>query len=264
MQATDTSRRDAVAWHDAECSAFSADLACWSRFCGPGMRVLELGGGTGRVTLAVAALGAEVTTIEFDPMLAAELTERAGHGGHRVEVIAADALSALPAGRFDAVIAPMQFIQMFDEAGRRQILTAVAESVAPGGGAALAIVEPDAMPVDLAPAGAAEPAGAALPDVREREGWVYSSRPLWVTVDAGVAAVTRLRQRVSPSGQMEESVHRDELHLLSAGELEAEARTCGLAPAGREPVSAGPAEADSVVVRFEAGDPTAEDEGGSA
>ena len=40
--------------------------------------------------------------------------------------------------------------------------------------------------------------GSLLPDVRELDGWVYSSLPLEVAVAGGGIEVRRLRQLVSP------------------------------------------------------------------
>jgi hypothetical protein len=134
----------------------------------------------------------------------------------------------------------MQMIQMLPASARPAALNAIRTHLAPGGLVALAIVEAKA----LVGPGAADP----LPDIRELDGWVYSSRPLWVGSDADELAVKRLRERVSPSGDVERSVHEERMALLSAGELEAEAGAAGLEPIGRRSIANGPSEADSTVI----------------
>ena len=65
-----------------------------------------------------------------------------------------------------------------------------------GGVLAAAIVDP---------AAAAGRSGAALPDVRERDGWVYSSLPVVrMGTDGGGMEIRRLRQSVSPDGSLSE------------------------------------------------------------
>ena len=46
--------------------------------------------------------------------------------------------------------------------------------------------------------------GELLPDVRERDGWVFSSLPLEVSVDDDGIEVRRLRQIVCPDGELSE------------------------------------------------------------
>ena len=59
--------------------------------------------------------------------------------------------------------------------------------------------------------------------MREIDGWVYSSLPVDFATDDGRLDLRRLRQAVSPDGDLSESEHVDSLRLLSADELEAEA-----------------------------------------
>jgi hypothetical protein len=94
-------------------------------------------------------------------------------------------------------------------------------------------------------------AAQILPDMLEIGGWVYSSEPLWVQVDEDVLRVRRLRERVSPEGQMERTVHDEVLHRVSPDRLELEAEDTGLRRAGRRQITSGPNEADSVAVLLE-------------
>jgi 2-polyprenyl-3-methyl-5-hydroxy-6-metoxy-1,4-benzoquinol methylase len=89
---------DAV-WHDLECAGYSEDLVVWrtlaTRTGGP---VLDVGAGTGRVTLELAAQGVEVLALDAAGPLLAALECRAG--GLRVDTvpIAAGRSFALTAG----------------------------------------------------------------------------------------------------------------------------------------------------------------------
>ncbi|GAA4928038.1 protein-L-isoaspartate O-methyltransferase family protein [Actinoplanes utahensis] len=71
----------------------------------PGMRVLEIGAGTGYNAALLASLGAVVTTVDVQPDIAARARSalaRAGIAGVRVE--AADGYTGGPAERYDRII----------------------------------------------------------------------------------------------------------------------------------------------------------------
>jgi SAM-dependent methyltransferase len=226
-------RREASIWHVVECGAYAADLSVWADLAGEsGGAVLELGCGTGRVALALARAGHSVVAVDRDPELLEVLAERAAAEGVSLAAERADALE-LDLGRtFDLVLAPMQLLQVLGgPRGRRRVLEAMRRHLAPSGIAAAAIVDGDDAPAP----GAAE-AEAALPDVRDVDGWVYSSLPVRIHADGVAIEATRLRQRVSPSGELEESTHVDRLERLDAGLLEVEADAAGLRSAGRRQV----------------------------
>ncbi len=110
-------------WHDVECGAYGADLAVWrdlaSSAAGP---VLELGCGTGRVALDLAAAGHQVVALDLEPPLLAELGDRAAARGLDVETVLADArrLEDLdtPGRPFGAILAPMQLVHVVGGPGR--------------------------------------------------------------------------------------------------------------------------------------------------
>ena len=121
----------------------------------------------------------------------------------------------------------MQFLQLLGEAAPSgSPAWAVARHLPPGGLFAAAIVEGlPRCPPDAAP---------PLPDVREVDGWVYSSLPLdAVVADEGEIVVRRLRQTVSPAGELTEEPNEITLCTFPADQLEAEAAAAGLRPAGR-------------------------------
>jgi hypothetical protein len=87
--------------------------------------------------------------------------------------------------------------------------------------------------------------------MRELDGWVYSSEPLWVQVGDEALTIRRLRERVSPEGRLERHVQDEILHRLAPERLEEEAEAAGLRRAGRRRIHSGPDEADSAVVLLE-------------
>jgi SAM-dependent methyltransferase len=234
---------DAVIWHDVECGGYVADLPLWRRLArdaaGP---VLDLGAGTGRVTLDLADAGHEVTALDADRLLLDELALRAEERGLSVRCVCGDARSLAALGRFALVIAPMQFVQLMGGAsGRAALLAGVVSCLRPGGMFAAAIA-------DLDEAVAAEDAQPPLPDVGERQGWIYSSLPLDVRPEPGGVAVEWLRQKVSPAGELSEERHTHMLDSLSPPELEREAAAQGLRAQCRYEVDATHAHIGSTVV----------------
>ena len=232
----------AVVWHDVECGAYEADLGLWEELADvAGGAILDLGCGTGRVALHLARRGHRVVGLDADAALLGALAERAA--GLPVGVELGDARGFDLGTEFGLVLAPMQLLQLFGGAGERvECLRCVAAHLRPGGTSALAIVE--RMP-------APEAEAAPLPDVREVDGWVYSSLPIDTRVDAGAILVRRLRQLVSPEGETSDEIDEIELRRLSAETLEQEAIEVGLSPAGRCEIPATEAHVGSTVVLLE-------------
>ncbi len=206
--------------------------------------VLELGCGTGRVALSLATRKDEVWAVDADASLLEVLRARATAQGLSVRAVCAD-VRALDLDReFELILAPMQLLQMLGSAGaRRATLERAADHLAPGGRLAAAIVEP--------PPPSPDGPAAALPDVQERDGWVYSSLPAVLITGGGDLEIHRRRQAVSPDGSLSEEEHTDRLHALDADALEAEAATPGLRPAGRLEVPATDGYLGSTVVLLE-------------
>jgi SAM-dependent methyltransferase len=220
-----TAASDSVRWHDVECAGYAADLALWEELAGEaGGPVLELGCGTGRVVLHLARRGHEMVGIDAEAALVAELNARAEAEDLRARAEHADVTEFDLGSAFALAIAPMQMIQLLpDAAARRAALERVAAHLAPSGTFAAALVEDRHIPVDDP---IADP--APLPDVREHDGWVFSSLPRSVHRDGGRVAIERLRQAISPDGGISERVDTTHLSSLSAAELEADGRTAGL------------------------------------
>lgn len=235
----------AAVWHEVECGGYSADLPTWEGLAASaGGAVLELGCGTGRVCIHLARRGHAVWGVDADPTLLEALEAQASREGLPVRTACADVRALALERRFELIVAPMQLFQMLGgEAGRRAALGRVAAHLSGGGRLAVAIVE--------RPAGSLERPTAALPDVRERDGWVYSSLPTIVPTEGGNLEIRRLRQAVSPDGSLSEEDHIDRLEALDAGRLEQEAADCGLLPSARLdiPAADGYLGAVAVVVR---------------
>jgi SAM-dependent methyltransferase len=241
---------DGAIWQLVEFGSYTADLPLWRELAGAADGpVLELGAGAGRVSLDLAEAGAEMIALERNGEVAAQLESSAAERGLPLSVVVADLGTltdlALPSS-LALAIGPLHLIQELDGAERPALFGRLAQSMAPGGTVALTVVDEST----LLGAGASAP--QILPDMRELDGWVYSSEPLWVQVGEAVLTVRRLRERVSPDGQMERTIHDDILHRVSPDRLEVEAEEAGFRPAGRRQLSSGPNEADSAVVLLEA------------
>ncbi|HET7120331.1 MAG TPA: class I SAM-dependent methyltransferase [Solirubrobacterales bacterium] len=226
-------------WHDVECGSYAADLPLWEELADRrGGPVLELGCGTGRVVLHLARRGHELVGLDAEAELLAALRERAE--GLPVTTHLADAREFELPGQVDLVLAPTHLLQLLEGPEERiACLRSVAAALRPGGLLAAAIIEE--MP---------EPDGAPppLPDVRELEGWVYSSLAVEAAIGPGEIVVRRLRHTVSPDGELSEEPNEIRIATFSAATLEAEAAMVGLAPVERREIPATDLHVGSLVV----------------
>jgi SAM-dependent methyltransferase len=212
-----------VVWHDVECGGYGADLPLWERLAADsgGGGLLDLGAGTGRVALHLAACGHSVTAVDHDPRLLAALAGRAAERGLALTTEQADIRELALGRRYALIIAPMQLAHLLGgAAGRTRALHAIRRHLSPGGRFYAALLD-DSRPLS---SGTPNP----LPDVREIGGWVHSSLPLEVRPSPGGVEIERLRELVSARGERREqrvSVHLDELTI---DRFEREARAAGL------------------------------------
>lgn len=99
---------------------------------GAGGRALELGVGTGRVAIPLAALGVEVHGIDASPAMVEKL--RAKPGGGRVQVTAGDFADAAVGGQFSLVYVVFNTIfALLSQAEQVRCFANVAARLAPGG-----------------------------------------------------------------------------------------------------------------------------------
>jgi SAM-dependent methyltransferase len=181
--------------------------------------VLDVGAGTGRVTLDLASGGLAVVALDIEAALLAALAHRAE--GLPVETVVADARSFEMARRFSLVLVPMQTLQLLGGPhGRADFLRRALAHMEPGGLLAAAVADPMGCFDDVHEL---PPPAAAL--------WVadvcYRSQLLAVVEDGGRAAMHRRREILGPS----ESPHCEDvvIHLdrLSASDVAAEAAALG-------------------------------------
>ena len=238
---------DAAAWHDVECSSYTADLGVWRglarRRGGP---VLDLGCGTGRVGLHLARKGFEVVGVDAEPDLVRAFSLRARDEGLPARAVVADARTLDIGSSHPLAIAPMQVIQLLGgEAGRAALLTSVLRHLDPGGLLAVALADPFA----AAPAGEALP---PLPDVLETDGWVLSSTPVDVRDEGDSITILRHRQAVSPEGELTEEMATLRLDSVTRTGFEEQARSAGYTVLDSREVPATRDYVGSTVVMLEA------------
>lgn len=219
-----------MAWHDAECGGYRADLELWLELADRhGDPVLDIGAGTGRVTLALARAGYAVTAIDHDPLVLAALEKRAR--GLAVAAVGADGRSFDLGRRFPLVIVPMQTIQLLPSAEERlEMLRSAGRHLADAGRLAIAISE--SLALYEAPIGGAGP----LPDVLEQDGMIYRSRPTAIRRACSGYLLIRRRERVAADGSLIAREDRVVIAALTAAGLEDEARRAGLGVAKRRAI----------------------------
>ena len=224
----------AAIWHDLECGSYTADLPLWrelAREASTGAHaqpLLDIGAGTGRVALDLAARGHHVTALDLDAELLNKLHERATAGATSIETVCADARTfELGCRDFAVCLAPMQTVQLLRGDGRLAFLRRAQAHLRPGGLLACAIVS-DIEPFDVA-AGhlGPEPEIACVDDTR------FVSRPTRVHLDKHRIRIERERSILSAeqTTMSTDAPHeRDviELDRLSAARLRREGREAGL------------------------------------
>ncbi len=139
-------------WHDLECGTYAEDLPLWRSLAadndGP---ILDVGAGTGRVTLDLARQGHRVTALDRDAELLAELEGRVA--GMSVETVVADARGFELPQRFGLCLVPMQTIQLLGgPEGREAFLRCAKAHLRRGGLLAVALTS-DLDPYEIADGG---------------------------------------------------------------------------------------------------------------
>jgi SAM-dependent methyltransferase len=207
-------------WHYLECGAYREDLPLWRELTGAaGGPVLDVGAGTGRVTLELAAGGASVVALDVDAPLLAALERRAA--GLPVETAVGDARELALGRRFGLIVVPMQTLQLFDgPGGRAAFLRRALEHLEPGGLLAAAVA-------DALDCFDEEHDTPPPPDACEIDGVRYASQLLGVTDEGGRAAIHRRREIRGPDEHREAHDVVVRLDRVSADQVATEARALG-------------------------------------
>lgn len=229
-------------WHDLECGFYSEDLALWRELAQlHGDPVLDIGAGTGRVTLELARCGHEVVALDREAELLEVLEQRAR--GLQVSAVCADARDFDLRRRFSLCIVPMQTVQLLGGSeARMQFLRCARRHLNDRGMLALALTtELESYETD---GGLVQ----VTPDMTEVDGMLYSSQPVAIRAREQSFVLVRRREQVDPSGRRAEAEDHVELDRLTPEQLEQEGSAVGLSCAGREQISETDEYAGSVVV----------------
>jgi SAM-dependent methyltransferase len=238
----------AIMWHDVECGGYAEDLPLWRELAaaeaGP---VLDVGAGAGRVALELARAGHDVTALDLDAELVAELRARAQREGLAIRTVQADAAGfELSGSPFGLIAVPMQTIQLLPgRAARAAFLASARDHLATGGLVALAVAEElEPFEADSTPGGW----GSIPPDTGERDGWRYRSFPVAIRERGDRVVLERVRVLTAPDGTTSSEDDAVALATLTARDLEAEGRAAGFRPEAARFIEETDAHLGSVVV----------------
>jgi SAM-dependent methyltransferase len=246
-----------VAWHDIECGSYRADLPLWHELAEQsGGSVLDVGAGSGRVTLELARSGHTVTALDREPQLLDALRNRAQ--AFDVRTVCADARSfSLDRTDYDLCVLPMQTIQLLGgAAGRADLLRCARAHLLPGGVLACAILG-DVEPFDCSAGGQ----GPAVERARV-DGLLYLSRAIRVSETDTTVVIERERRVLGEDahdGKAARSANDDrpernvvELDRVSVEQLQDEGEAAGLSVAPAREIAATDEHVASSVVIFHA------------
>jgi SAM-dependent methyltransferase len=217
-------------WHDIECGRYHEDLPLWLQLAAQpeveGQAVLDVGAGTGRVTLALAHAGHHVVALDRSAELLLELERRAA--GLAVETVCADARDFdLPGRTFPLIVVPMQTIQLLGGgAGRLGFLHRARRHLSAGGVLAVAVAAAEDFEEFEWHDGDASP----LPDIAEIDGSAYFSQPTAVRRIGDTFVLERRRETVNPNGERTSCPDSIALDVVTAQELQDAGRRAGLRP----------------------------------
>jgi SAM-dependent methyltransferase len=243
-----------ILWHDLECGSYTADLPLWRELADahPDGPILDIGAGTGRVALELAATGRRVIALDRDPVLLAALARRAEQLDIDFQTVCADARTfALPRGeRVALCIAPMQTVQLLGgEPGRLGFLHRARAHLRPDGLLACAVL------TEIEPFAQGDGGALPWPETTTSGEFHYISQATGVRMKGPRVTIERERRTVPVRGLEDvapsalppvvegELVQSDEISLdcLTVAELEREGVAVGLLP---EPARYIPATAD--------------------
>ncbi|HEY4996451.1 MAG TPA: class I SAM-dependent methyltransferase, partial [Solirubrobacteraceae bacterium] len=222
------------------------ELAHEAREQTPTGKILDVGAGSGRVSLDLARAGAEVTALDIDPALLAALDSRADHGA-RIQTVCADARSfELERRDFALCLAPMQTIQLLGGAdGRAAFFRRARAHLRPGAMLACAIV------TELEPFDCTRSGPGPSPESEHIDGVLYMSRAVRVQLTRQLVRIERERSIfAAESREPTREQNVIELDRVSVARLHREGRAAGLRPSQTRTIAATDEHVGSLVVMF--------------
>lgn len=212
--------------YEAYTSDSLEDLPFWRSLAhaasGP---LLELGCGTGRVLLDLAAQGFDVTGIDNHPGMLERAASNARQLGLFPQLIEADLLHYSLARRFSLILVPCNTFAYFDQQQAEEVLTCTRRHVQPGGLLALDLPHPRTTLAELH----ALPEDEPVAIFTEPE----SGHPVQVFAQPediqppGCAAVRWSFDELLPNGGVQRVQHGMQLHLRSSDQMQELLRRTG-------------------------------------
>jgi SAM-dependent methyltransferase len=240
----------AVIWHDLECGRYVEDLSLWLRLAAEraenGQPVLDVGAGTGRVSIRLAQAGHRMVALDSDPELLLELEHRRAE--LEIETVCADARDfELPGRAFPLIVMPMQTLQLLGGAdAHAAFFGCAARHLADGGVVAVAIASADDFEEFEWHEGDSSPA----PDIAEIGACAYFSQPTAVRRDGNAFVLERRREAVDARGNRSVSSDHIELDVVSVQGVQEAGQRAGLHPLAVRNVPATVEHIGSQVVMF--------------
>lgn len=109
----------------------AADAVAAVEALAAGGRVLELGAGTGRITIPLAQCGLDVTGVEVSPKMLERLREKAR--GVKLELISGDMADVELHGEYSVAVVVFSFSLLLDQSKQERCLANVARHLGPKG-----------------------------------------------------------------------------------------------------------------------------------
>ena len=134
--------------YDTWCAEVTEDVSFYVEAClGAAGPVVELGAGTGRISLPLALAGHRVHALDLSPGMLERLRARAEALGVASQIVTAerDLLALGPLHRTDRVLAPFRvFLHLPDDEIRIRVLHSIHDALEPGGRLVFDVFEPTA------------------------------------------------------------------------------------------------------------------------
>lgn len=119
--------------YDLHLDGYTADRDFYVRLAGAGLRVLELGSGTGRIAIPCSENGCRVVGVDLLPDMIEVARAKAAGKKVRIDWICGDFLDAAVPGTHDLILGPFNFFSQFPRPGLDQALAKAARLLSENG-----------------------------------------------------------------------------------------------------------------------------------